>query len=94
MNKTTKTLTAVLLISQILIWVFSHSLLVDQSFSVAEKKAQIEKLADEEKRMEKTIARQASLSAIEERSLGMELAPIGNIVILSLNQQFALQNNN
>jgi hypothetical protein len=94
MNKTTKTLTIILFISQIFIWVFSHSLLVDQSFSLAEKKVQIEKIADEEIRMEKTIAHQASLSAIEERSLSIKLIPVDHIVILSLNQQFALQNNN
>lgn len=94
MNKKAKTITVVLFISQIFIWVFSHSLLVDQSFLLAEKKAKIEKLAEQEKKVEKKIASQTSLSEIEKKSISLELSPVKNIVVLSLNQQFALQNNN
>ncbi len=91
MNKPVKYLTIILFVGQIFIWIFSHSLLLNNSFSIAEKKVELEKICEHGKRIEKTIAKETSLSQIEKRSFDLNLIPVEKIVVLSLNQQFALQ---
>lgn len=91
MNKTARYLTIFLFVGQIFIWVFSNSLLVDGSFSVAERKVELKIITEHGKRIEKTIAKETSISQIEKKSSDLSLAPVEKIVVLSLNQQFALQ---